>query len=577
MACLSTASWAQLRAPAASTAQSTSLRVQTSASEAEILYLALLSELQLRAGEAGAAYSLMLEAARKSDNSDIFRRAIQIALQARSGPSAIEAAQAWAQAIPASPDPHRVLVQILIGMDRLEESAQNLEKLIELTSPDDRNELLDAIGHTYARAKDSSVAATVLGAKLRPWQQEEATASSAYTALARVQAAANMKAASRASLTEALRHTPRTPAAGILSAEWLDSSGSDDEANLKRYLDLHPALHPVRLAYARYLLRQSRWADGEGQLKLLTAIQPTPLPEAWVLLGSVQMQLGRLAEAESSFKTFLAQLEAQNNPDSPEAGHARSKTQAMLSLAHIAEMGKRLTEARAWLDKIDTAEDPLRIQSLRASLLAREGKLQEGRLLLQNLPEGAHVDALAKLKAEAQLLKDNGVMDEALTVLDRASAMAPDDVDLVYERAMLLEKLGQFDAMETLLRSIIQRQPEHYNALNALGYSLADRNVRLAEAKALIEKALSLAPGDPFITDSLGWVLFRLGRPTEAIAYLRKAFDARPDVEIAVHLGEVLWTLGDKADAMHYFKRAREIQPQSDVLDATLKRLNIKP
>ncbi|MFY7905460.1 MAG: tetratricopeptide repeat protein, partial [Burkholderiaceae bacterium] len=116
----------------------------------------------------------------------------------------------------------------------------------------------------------------------------------------------------------------------------------------------------------------------------------------------------------------------------------------------------------------------------------------------------------------------------------------------------------------------IQRQPEHYNALNALGYSLADRNVRLAEAKALIEKALSLAPGDPFITDSLGWVLFRLGRPTEAITHLRKAFDARPDVEIAVHLGEVLWTLGDKTDALHYFKRAREIQPQSDVLDATL-------
>jgi Tfp pilus assembly protein PilF len=107
----------------------------------------------------------------------------------------------------------------------LQESAQNLEKLIDLTSPDDRNELLDAIGHTYARAKDTTAAATVLGAKLRPWQQEEATASSAYTALARVQAAANMKAASRASLTEALRHTPRTPSAGILSAEWLDSSG----------------------------------------------------------------------------------------------------------------------------------------------------------------------------------------------------------------------------------------------------------------------------------------------------------------------------------------------------------------
>jgi tetratricopeptide (TPR) repeat protein len=161
-------------------------------------------------------------------------------------------------------------------------------------------------------------------------------------------------------------------------------------------------------------------------------------------------------------------------------------------------------------------------------------------------------------------------------VLNQASLLAPEDFDLVYERAMLAEKLGHTVEMERLLRSIIQAQPDNYNALNALGYSLADRNERLPEAKALIDKALSLAPDDAFITDSLGWVLFRMGQVNEAAALLKKAFGIRQDVEIAVHLGEVLWTLGDKDAAMGYFKQAQTMQPGNELLKSTLLRLNIK-
>lgn len=566
--------WAQLKSGASTSQPPAGIRLHSAAPPAEILYLAMLAEMQLQAGEAGPAYSLMLEAARKSDDPTLFRRAMNIALQSRSGGAAIDAAQAWAVALPMSAEPHRVMLQIQINMGRLEDSATSLEKVLELTPPADRSELIDAVGQVYARAKDTQQAATVVAAKLRPWLADAATASSAYAALARVQSSAGMTLPARASLAEALNKMPVTSAAGTLAADWLDQPSPMDENALRQYIQRHPSLHDVRMAYARHLLRANRWQDSETELTALTTNPQANLPEAWVILGALQLQLNRPAEAETSFKTFLSQI-SNGGPEAENPAHVRGKTQAYMSLAHIAERAQRLDEARAWLDLVDGSEDTLRIQSLRASLLAREGKLAEARALIQSTPESRHGDGVAKLKAEAQLLREAGQNTEAYGVLVDAGKLAPDDHDLAYERAMLAEKLGHTQEMERLLRGIIAAQPDNHNALNALGYSLADRNERLPEAKALIEKALTLAPNDPFITDSLGWVLFRMGQPAEALIHLRKAFEARPDVEIAVHLGEVLWVLGDKQAALTYLRKAKDMQPESELLKSTLQRLQI--
>lgn len=566
--------FAQLRSPP--TALSASVhKAHVGASSAEIMYLAMVAEMQVRAGEAGVGYSLMLEAARKSDDPELFRRAVNIALQSRSGSAAVDAAKAWASALPTSAEPHRVLVQMLVSMDHIDDSSVSLEKMLELSPVNERSELLDLVGQVYARAKDTSLAATVVTAKLRPWRSDASTASSAYAAIARVQAAAGLIGPSRASLAEALKQAPSTPTAGVLAADWLDQVPPTDELTLRHYIDRNPDLRPVRMAYARFLLRANRWQDSEVQLNALTASPQADIPEAWVILGALQLQLDRPAEAETSFKTFLSRI-SNAQAEAGSETHSRGKTQAYLSLAHIAERAQRLDEARAWLDQVDTTEDALRIQSLRAALLAREGKLLEARILIQSTPDSRPGDALAKLKAEAQLLKEVGQTAEAYAVLNQASMQAPEDFDLVYERAMLAEKLGHTGEMESLLRSIIQAQPDNHNALNALGYSLADRNERLPEAKALIDKALSLAPDDAFITDSLGWVLFRMGHTSEAAALLKKAFTIRQDVEIAVHLGEVLWTLGDKDAAIGYFKQAQAMQPANELLKSTLLRLRIQ-
>ena len=178
--------------------------------------------------------------------------------------------------------------------------------------------------------------------------------------------------------------------------------------------------------------------------------------------------------------------------------------------------------------------------------------------------------------AQATLLKEFKQYLPAYELIAQAIAQAPDDIELIYEQAMIAEKLNKLDEMEQLLRRVISLKPDYHAAYNALGYSLADRNMRLAEAKVLIQKAVAFAPTDPFIQDSLGWVEFRLGNPAEALRLLDAAFKARPDSEIAAHLGEVLWTMGRRDRAQAIWKEGRRLNPENETLLETLQRLRIK-
>jgi tetratricopeptide (TPR) repeat protein len=209
--------------------------------------------------------------------------------------------------------------------------------------------------------------------------------------------------------------------------------------------------------------------------------------------------------------------------------------------------------------------------------MARQGKLEEARKLLRALPERTPADARTKLMAEVQLLRDTKHWREAYELLGRAAAKPPVDVDLLYERAMIAEKMDNLPAMERLLRQVIATKPDYHHAYNALGYSLADRKMRLPEAKELIRKALTFAPDDPFISDSLGWVEFRMGNMGEALRILETAYKTRPDADIAAHLGEVLWTLGQRERAEAIWKEGLLLNAENETLQETLKRLRVKP
>ena len=304
------------------------------------------------------------------------------------------------------------------------------------------------------------------------------------------------------------------------------------------------------------------------QLELATQEKPD-LVEPWLVLATLQLQDNRLAAAEAALQRFMDLVSAAPDAELRQKG----LTQAYLLHAQIAEKKQDFAAAEAWLARIDNAEEVFTAQTRRASLLARQGKVDQARALLRSLPGTTLDDKRTKLLAEVQLLREMRLYQEAYAIQGELVALAPDDTELVYDRAMLAEKAGQPDTMERLLREIIAKKPEHYHAYNALGYSLADRGVRLAEAKQLILKALEFAPNDPFIGDSLGWVEFRTGNLAEARRLLESAYKARADVEIAAHLGEVLWTLGDKEAAMRIWKEGQRTSPDNETLKETLKRL----
>ncbi len=249
--------------------------------------------------------------------------------------------------------------------------------------------------------------------------------------------------------------------------------------------------------------------------------------------------------------------------------------QAWLMLAQSAEQRGDFPAAEAWLARIDDPQRALDVQARRASLMARQGRIDDAVKSLRQVPERSADDARAKLVAEAQLLRDVKRWQAAHDVFERANARFADDVDLLYEQAMMAEKIDRIDDMERLLRRVIALKPDHGHAHNALGYSLADRGLRLTEARELIRRALDLRPGDPFITDSLGWVEFRLGNRDEALRLLRTAWAARPDTEIGAHLGEVLWSLGRQDEARAIWREARQRDAANEVLRETLVRLQV--
>lgn len=539
--------------------------------DAELFYELLLGELNARGEEPSAGYSLILDAARKTNDPALYQRAVELAFQSRSGDAALQAARAWKDAHPTSREANRYVLQILIALNRVGESAQALQTEIELADPEDRDATLSLIPRNYARVSDKKLAAAVVEQVLAEYLRQPETAGAAWTAVGRMRLAAGDRKAAIDAAERAQAASPRAEGPVLLALELMDPKEPQAEALVRRYMAGQP-LPELRMAYARELLEAQRYKEAAQQLEFVTSEKPD-YPEAWLVQGTLQLQDNRDDAAEASIKRYLELAQAQGKPED----RSRGMAQAYLSLSRIAERRKDLAQAAAWLDRIENPQDLVAAQQRRASIMARQGKLEEARKLLRALPERNPADARTKLMAEVQLLRDTKHWREAYELLGRAAAKPPVDVDLLYERAMIAEKMDNLPAMERLLRQVIATQPDYHHAYNALGYSLADRKMRLPEAKELIRKALTFAPDDPFISDSLGWVEFRMGNMGEALRILETAYKTRPDADIAAHLGEVLWTLGQRERAEAIWKEGLLLNAENETLQETLKRLRVKP
>lgn len=543
-----------------------------SALDGELFYELLLGELTAQGGEPGTGFPLILDAARKTGDAQLFQRAVEIALQARSGESALQAARAWKQAQPNSRDANRYVLQILIGLNRLGDTIDPLKREIALAEPRERASAIATLPRYFARSSDKKLAASILEQALADHLNSPATGPAAWTALGRMHleagdAAAALDAARRGQALDARADGPVLLALALMSP-----AQPRAEALVRKYLEGKPQPE-VRMAYARALLDAQRYAEASEQIRVITTEKPD-YEEAWLIQGTLELQDNKPAAAEKSILRYVELAQSHKNGSAGDQG--RGLAQAYLSLAQIAEQRKDFAQAEKWLAKITSAEDLIRAQSRRAGILARQGKMDEARKLIRNLPERSPADARLKLAAEVQLLRDYKLYQPAYDLLAEHNRLNPQDYDLIYDQATLAEKLGNTTEMERLLRRIMADKPDYHHAYNALGYSFAERNIRLSEARQLILKALEYAPGDPFITDSLGWVEFRAGNKPEALRILQGAYKARPDAEIAAHLGEVLWSMGQREQAMSIWREGVQLNTDNETLAATLKRLRVK-
>lgn len=541
--------------------------ISNSKMNADSMLMILLGELKLTQGEPGAAYSLMLEAAKKTGDAQLFNRAVEIALNARSGPPALEAAKAWKQAFPKSREANRFVLQIMVALNQLPESLMPLRTDLLLSPEEDQVKAINGIVQIYAQAQDKELATAVVEQALVPFVDKPLTAAASWTTIGRMKVAAKKLPEALDAAKKATAKDSKAIEPGLLALELFSLGSSEAEELLQKVIQTADNAMPLRLSYARILIDNQRTKEALAQLVNITEKSPA-LSEAWLLQAAVLIDGGQDDEAKNVLLRFVAlEKDKENNT---------GLSQAYLMLSQITLRQKKTSESEEWLNKIEDPEALAQVQIQRANLLASRGEISKARALIQQLPNITPQAKRTRLQAEVKLLRDYKMYEQTYQVLLSATKETPDDLELRYELAMMAERLNRVDEMERLLKSVIEAKPDFFHAYNALGFALADRNIRLKEARELIVTALEFAPDDPMITDSLGWVEYRMGNKVTALAILERAYEIKNDAEIGAHLGELYWVLGRKDEALKVWREAKKLAPTNEILLETLKRLKAK-
>ena len=556
------------------------------------LFKLMMSEIAAQRGAADASYATELKLARETRDPRIARRATEFAVQARQPAAAVEAARLWSELSPASRVAADTFLTLLVLSARFEEAEPLLAAKIE--NAQSKSQALGQVYGLLAQGQNRPQAY----ATIRKLAGAYPSLPEAHMVVAQAAQAAGDRAVAIDEARTAVRLQPDSEPATIMLAQFQQfEAPKEADAVLSAFLVRNPKSVQMRLSYARFLMGEKRYDDAAVQLARVRKDAPNEA-ETIYTLGLLAYQANKPKDAEAYFKRFLdlraparkpgtkpappPAVVADDDDDGTDAdaavatGSGRGPERAYLYLAQIAEDAKDYPRALDWLGKVGAGNDFATARIRRALILARQGKLDVARAELHAMPAGTPAQATQLTLAEAQILRDADQNQAAYDFLGTAIEKTPNDPDLLYDYGMTAEKLGRFEVLENSMRSVIRVRPENAQAYNALGYTLADRNERLDEAKALIEKANALSPDDASILDSLGWVQYRLGNNGDALRHLERAYKLRGDAEIAVHLGEVLWVSGRPADAEKTWREASAKEPQNVVLQQTLARFNVQ-
>ena len=512
----------------------------------------LMAEVAAQRGDLDGALAIYNRLAREMQDPSIARRAVETAIRARAFGAALESATLLLELDPDSTLGREIMAALLANEGDLDKARERVAVILDKSGS--RAAVLMQLSHLFGKFSNK---AEVLEATRKLIEPYDAMPEAHYAlGVAALVAGKVSLALDEADLS--LERKPSWDYGAVLKAQVLRKAAPEEIIPFyEKFVARNPDSTEVRMQLGRELAAERKLAEARDQfLEAEKRLKSDPQPA--YAIGLLSLQLEDFTEAQVAFTRALK-------------GGYREPAAVYLGLGQAAEGLKRFDEAITWYKRVDSG-DWVRAQLKIATLIARQQGLGAGREYLQRIEVRTPEDRIQVIQVEAQLLRDAKEWKETFEMLGKAVDEYPDSYELRYDLAMAAERVDHIDILESQLRRVMEMKPDYAHAYNALGYTLAEKTNRLAEAKDLIEKALKLSPDDPFILDSLGWVYYRLGKVPEALKHLQHAYTARPDPEIAAHLGEVLWKSGQRDEAQKVWQAALTENPGHESLLAVIQK-----
>lgn len=521
----------------------------------DLVFRLLLAEIASQRGELNLASELFLDLAKQTDSALLAERATRLTTYTRNGTIALEASKIWNELNKDSIDAQQALSEILVANNKLNEAKPILQKLL-------LKEKTRASGFLYlnsllSRVQDKKAVLTLVTDLAQPYPK----LAEAHFAIAHAAWIIKDQKTYEKELASINQIKPDWEMPILFKGQILAQESAERAlAFYSEFLNKYPKSNEVRLEYAKLLTNGRKFNEAKNEfIKLVNTANSSSEITIAVGLLSVELEDYDLAE-----KYFLQSLK--RNP--------KDKDQIFIYLAKIADKKNQNETAITWLNKINNGPHFIESKLIAAEIIAKKESIDKALIFLNGLKANSPEENLSLIQSKTSFLTRANRHQEAFQLMQNEASNFAHSPEFKFDYALLADKLHKYDLMEKLLREAIKIKPDYAVAYNALGYSYADRNINLEDAKKYIEVALSIAPNNHYILDSMGWLYYRLGKLDSALSFIQKAYDIQSDPEIAAHLGEILWVQGKKKEAEDIWQLSLQSFPDNEILKETLKRLH---
>ncbi len=525
--------------------------------DTDIIYNLLVGEIALQRQDLGLAYKHQLKSADLAKDAVAAERAARIALHQKDQAGALKAIERWIEFDPESSKARQMAVMLHMQMGNADPALKQLKHLVKLQDKDKQEGFVQAVV-AVASGEDNKLALQLMQTLVLDYMSN----ADARYAVALIAVMAERFDVAVSEVRQAIKIKPKMDKAHILLArifeEQKDAARAMDA--MRQALKASPKSKALHSAYARLLIDLNKPRLAYEQYQRLSKLTPEDVNVRFSL-GVIALQLEDYKQARGHFDWLIRSNKRDDD--------------ASFYMGRIAEEEGKPKEAMEWYGKVRSGKYIFNAQVRIVGLVAEYESLEKARVMLAGMRVRMPDRSVDLYIFEGDILRKHSTHNTVMELFNAALKDHPDDLDLLYARALSASALGRVDVLEKDIQFILKRKPDHADALNALGYTLADQTGRYQEALGYIKRALALKPDSPAILDSMGWVQYRLGNNQEALRYLRRAFDMVQDVEIAAHLGELLWVTGKKQEAEKIIQRALERHPDNKYLLQSVKRLGI--